>query len=680
MGTRTDGWALLMRISTVVEEEGSLYSEMIGPCLPGSELNNWIAEELPVIFKANTEFSDINGVCNIIPDSQVDFEQNPKAIPDYSDSEGSDYVPSEDEHFESELSEFIDSENDVSDAVEEDCDVNVNQSVQEDLGFVPNIACDSDDVNSNDDLDSLYSVSSDDSGSRRKNRKNLVFVDKEILKEAVRQYGRVHRFNMSFKKNDNKRVQVVCNFGKCPWVLWASKLNPKDPNDNTWQIKTMKNEHSCQRGIRNNNIFSSRWIAKTFLHKFKADFNYSIVSLQQDIREAYEEVYVCLPKCTRARKLARETVLGSYKDQYGKIYEYLGEVRHSNPGTTTICKLDSRLFVRMYVCYEGCKLGFKNHCRPFISIDGCFLKGYYQGYILAAVGIDADNCIYPIAVAAVEAETRDSWSWFLHLLTNDLDIVNSYHITFMSDKQKGLIEALGELLPNAEHRCCVRHLYSNFKDVEGFKGKALKDCLWKVARATTLRDFERAMAEMRELKREAYDWLVKKDPAMWSKSHFSTRSKCDLLLNNYSECFNKMILEARDKPILTMMEIIRTKMMKRISKKAEAAEKCTGLLCPKIQKQVDILIEQAVKCWPTHAGGLRYEVAFGPSDQYVVDLQLRECSCRKWALTGIPCAHVVSAILFIQERPESYVDPFYHRSTQISIYSNIIYPIRGANQ
>ncbi|KAL4278333.1 hypothetical protein GQ457_03G004940 [Hibiscus cannabinus] len=44
-----------LTINAVVEEEGSLYSEMIGPCLPGSELNNWIAEELPVVFKANTE-------------------------------------------------------------------------------------------------------------------------------------------------------------------------------------------------------------------------------------------------------------------------------------------------------------------------------------------------------------------------------------------------------------------------------------------------------------------------------------------------------------------------------------------------------------------------------------------------------------------------------------------------
>ncbi|KAK8672233.1 hypothetical protein V6N13_110606 [Hibiscus sabdariffa] len=188
------------------------------------------------------------------------------------------------------------------------------------------------------------------------------------------------------------------------------------------------------------------------------------------------------------------------------------------------------------------------------------------------------------------------------------------------------------------------------------------------------------MAEMKGISIDAYNWLKAKDPSTWSKSHFSTRSKCDILLNNYSECFNKMILEARDKPILTMMKIIRTQMMHRISKKAETAHKYTGPVCPKIQKKMDILIEQAARCWPSHAGGERYEVAFGPFDQHVVNLQTRDCSCWKWGLTGIPCAHAVSVLLLEQHRPEEYVNECYHTSTQIAIYSNLIYPIRGANQ
>ncbi|KAK8574072.1 hypothetical protein V6N13_097066 [Hibiscus sabdariffa] len=140
------------------------------------------------------------------------------------------------------------------------------------------------------------------------------------------------------------------------------------------------------------------------------------------------------------------------------IYDYLGEIRTSNPGSTTILMLDNRVFLRMYICLHACKEGYKAGCRPVLSIDGCHLKGYYGGTFLAAVSVDANDIIYPIAYAVVEAETESSWNWFLSLLGVDLEIGSSHNITIVSDKQKGLKEAILEVFPAAEHRNCVRHL------------------------------------------------------------------------------------------------------------------------------------------------------------------------------------------------------------------------------
>lgn len=64
--------------------------------------------------------------------------------------------------------------------------------------------------------------------------------------------------------------------------------------------------------------------------------------------------------------------------------------------------------------------GFKFGCRPLISIDGCFVKGPYKGQLLCAVGRDGNENIYPIAFAVVEAKTKESWSWFLHVLVSNL--------------------------------------------------------------------------------------------------------------------------------------------------------------------------------------------------------------------------------------------------------------------
>lgn len=43
----------------------------------------------------------------------------------------------------------------------------------------------------------------------------------------------------------------------------------------------------------------------------------------------------------------------------------------------------------------------------------------------------------------------------------DLEITDGGGWAFMSDKQKGLIPALAELMPHAEHRMCARHIYAN---------------------------------------------------------------------------------------------------------------------------------------------------------------------------------------------------------------------------
>lgn len=66
-----------------------------------------------------------------------------------------------------------------------------------------------------------------------------------------------------------------------------------------------------------------------------------------------------------------------------------------------------------------CKYSFFK-CRPIIGLDVYFLKRYYGGKILAAIGRDPNDQMLPITFIIVESETRDSWSWFRELLTTDL--------------------------------------------------------------------------------------------------------------------------------------------------------------------------------------------------------------------------------------------------------------------
>ena len=60
------------------------------------------------------------------------------------------------------------------------------------------------------------------------------------------------------------------------------------------------------------------------------------------------------------------------------------------------------------MCFAACKKGWREGCRPLIGLDECHVKGVHTGQLLIAVGIDADNAMYPIASAAVESKSRET--------------------------------------------------------------------------------------------------------------------------------------------------------------------------------------------------------------------------------------------------------------------------------
>ncbi|XP_035842813.1 uncharacterized protein LOC118489219 [Helianthus annuus] len=64
----------------------------------------------------------------------------------------------------------------------------------------------------------------------------------------------------------------------------------------------------------------------------------------------------------------------------------------------------------------------------------------------------------------------------------------------------------------------------------------------------------------------------------------SGRAKCDILLNNICEVFNRQLIGARDKPVITCLEFIRVYMTKRIVNVKKVQAKSHGPLTPHAQE------------------------------------------------------------------------------------------------
>ena len=64
---------------------------------------------------------------------------------------------------------------------------------------------------------------------------------------------------------------------------------------------------------------------------------------------------------------------------------------------------------------------------------------------MAAVRIDGNDRMYPIAFAICEGETEANWSWFLELLLADIGPIKERGWTFTSDQQKVCVSFLCKL-------------------------------------------------------------------------------------------------------------------------------------------------------------------------------------------------------------------------------------------
>ncbi|GJR38728.1 hypothetical protein Tco_1214412 [Tanacetum coccineum] len=219
------------------------------------------------------------------------------------------------------------------------------------------------------------------------------FANKDLAKERIRAYAVETRRNLDFKVNDKRRIRVICN-GVVPTL-------------------NSKNEYVDKIQGPNQDIFE----------KGKG--------IMQDAKE-YKMSYPWLLYLSKGDKSkwakAKEQVhlRGDVEIQYSLLRDYANELQRCNPDTTV--KIDvygeedhekpTRMFRRIYVCLGALKRGFKESGRELLGLDGAFMRGQYYGQMLTAVGVDANNGIYPVAY----------------------------------DRQKVLVPTIAKLFPAAEHR------------------------------------------------------------------------------------------------------------------------------------------------------------------------------------------------------------------------------------
>ncbi|XVF59285.1 hypothetical protein PTKIN_Ptkin07bG0263300 [Pterospermum kingtungense] len=506
----------------------------------------------------------------------------------------------------------------------------------------------------------------------------MMFRNNAQFKNAIRKYSVCTRRELKIVKNEPKRIRVKCiASAECPWTIFASFSKQA----RGLQVKSYQDEHNSAVSFKNK-MCNVRLISDHFEQTIKDNPRMTLNEIKSKVKGELK-AEVNLTRCKRAKALVYEKLTGNYKEEFARLRDYADELLEKNPGSTVIIATDRVTpespihFKRMYMCFDALKRGFRKGCRPIIGVDGCFLKGPTQGELLTAVGRDGNNQMYPIAWAVVEVECKDSWTWFLEILQSDLGLGDGKGFSIISDKQKGLEQAVMDILPRVEHRNCARHVFANW---EGHKRpKELEFAFWDIVKSTTEREFEENFKVLEKLDATAAESLRSKNPKQWCKAFFGTHSKTDAVENNLCEAFNSSILLARHKSIISMLEDIRVRVMERIEEKRIFCSKWKNSYGPLIKEKFDDSKKEGVDWQVRWNGEKGCEVKKG-NKQYTVDLPKKLCSCRSWQLTGIPCPHACCAIWNDGKNPDDFIHKWYNPQTFMRAFQHALQPINGAHE
>ncbi|ERN11029.1 uncharacterized protein LOC18439213 [Amborella trichopoda] len=494
------------------------------------------------------------------------------------------------------------------------------------------------------------------------------FEDVRSFRRALISFAIAENFVIKYATNDLNRVTAKCQAEGCTWRIHASRIS----GFKKFRVKTMNPTHTCRGWLNGAHPQAgSKWIADRIKQRLKDNPKYKPREIIDDIRRHYG-VQVTYLQAWQGKELAMADIRGSSEEAYRMLPSYCQKLIDTNPGTVANIKVDEgdNSFKRLFVAFHATISGFLRGCRPLITLDESLLKTKYRGHLLAAVAMDADGGMFPMAFSVSVSDDIESWVWFLTLLREVLVRPETPKLMFISEKQKGLQTALETVFPDAFHAFSMGSLAENFND--DLRNCELTRYFWLVARAKTLSEFEARMVELGAVSEAATAWIEGIPAKFWAAA-YCEGMRYNHLTSKLLESFNKWLDDSRDLPIIKFVESLRMKLMEHLHEQRELSMQWTSKLVPSADEKIK---RRTVKAHPFRifrSNGTQFEILSDKVDE--VNLERQECTCRRWQLSGLPCAHAIAAINAKGDPISDYCSPHLYVETYRNTFMETIHPV-----
>ncbi|KAL0743246.1 hypothetical protein Bca4012_084759 [Brassica carinata] len=449
----------------------------------------------------------------------------------------------------------------------------------------------------------------------------MIFRSREAFKQHMAFYAIRKKFRFRNSRSAPTDMILRCYSGTCKWRVYAVLLK----NTELYEVRRVELHHTCSVDDRSGyqNQATHTVIGEIMKAHFSGNGGGQRPSEIMQVMGGDHDVNISYWKAWRSREVALDYAK-EMADGIGQRFKYM--------------------FLELGASIKGFK-----YMRKVVIVDGTHLRGKFAGCLLTASAQDGNYQVFPLAVAVVDGENDKSWEW-----------------------QPSIYYGMAKVYPNAKHCTCILHLKRNIRSY--IKDKHLGFLVGKAARAFHLSDFYTTFNEIKIINPSCADYLIGIGFEHWARSHFPG-DRYNIMTSNIAETRNSVLRDAREFPIMPLVEYIRAKLMSWFSTRREIENDGDNTLTPRVVEIVEANFENSGVYGVHVINKTEFHVIDKQGLSFHVDLAGKTCSCYEFQMLKIPCTHAIAAANRNKISVDSLVSDCYSLNTFKAAYAKEINPI-----
>ncbi|XP_070020855.1 uncharacterized protein [Nicotiana sylvestris] len=438
-----------------------------------------------------------------------------------------------------------------------------------------------------------------------------VYQDKQTVAAAMKHFSVMHKFQFRVKRSNHRSYWLVCVGKNCKWHFKATSIN----DSAMFKIRSFNRQHTCS--LMDETFIQCKRTAavvgRMVIPKYcDPKTVYTPKDIQTDMLSEHG-VNLSYMQAWRAKEKALQFLRGNPAYSYNKLPKYFYILEETYPGSVVkLKKTADECFLYAFVALCTSISGWQ-HCRLVVVVDGTFLKSVYMGIMLTTSTMDAAGTILPLAYAVVDSENGAFWKWFFEQFKQAYGERPSMCV--VSDRNESILKATSIIYQGMTHYSCMWHIWTNIRSKFKKGHLQLHELYFATARSYTLDEFNERMSKIEEVDPRVKSYLYDIGYHRWSRVH-ATVNRTWTMTSNIAESLNPV--RASTNHIHTVLDGVK---------------------------------------------------------RYIVCLENKKCSCGKFQLEELPCAHALAALRHRNETYENYCSPYYTRESLLRTYKIPVNPL-----